>query len=132
MSKHHVSLDTAQRLKAAGFPQENLYSWWKDDDNGEIIWIETDDDDSEWGYELLCAAPILTEVLERLPVKHGGDKLTIIKQHILKGGPESYSVGYGSIRPFAIRIGNPNPTEAAALLWLKLKEASDRPLATSA
>ena len=121
MSSHHVTLETAQRLKAAGFPQTTR-EFWSGPNRAVTEWHVsqykgvTDD----W-----CAAPILTEVLEQLPVNNGGDKLTITKQHILKGGPESYSVGYGSIRPFAIRIGNPNPAEAAALLWLKLKEADE-------
>jgi hypothetical protein len=120
MIENHVpTLETCKKLKEAGFPQETQYGHFLDG------YISTELIEGEWGTgeQRLCAAPILTEILEQLP-----DGSTIIR-----GDHESYwsdtlseitSPRYFYRHALDARA---NPAEAAALLWLELHDQEALP-----
>lgn len=114
MTNHVPTLETCQKLKEAGFPQETWHSW--------VAHISLEFDTLTWHLEDTrlnmehdgkCAAPILTEILEQLQELSPGE-FSFIKQssgkwlliHLVELKEEYY---YGD-----------NPAEAAALLWLEL------------
>ncbi len=134
MNNHIPTLETCQKLKAAGFPQETEFYWVT---YNKVTQLETKDKRSElqadaplsgWEYED-CAAPLLTEILEQLPHKIliglQESPMRFNMHKVYKGKPVSYSIGYGNMRPFAVHRGHYNPSEAAALLWLELNREAE-------
>lgn len=107
MTNHVPTLETCQKLKAAGFLQETQHCWV---DMGEH-WIVAHHPAWTKGD---ISAPLLTEILDNLPfgktVWQGDENYFV-----------SLSDGYGSHDQ---TVEHNNPAEAAALLYLALKEQS--------
>lgn len=124
MSNHHVTLETAQRLKAAGFPQDTLFShvilatnsWFIEPT--ENLRTETCQPYLDAG----SAAPILTEVLEQLPKTFRHAPLWMARKWPSFDWFALYW-DHGTSEASEAGTRHENPAEAAALLWLKLKEA---------
>ena len=109
MRNHVPALETCQRLKAAGFPQETEHSWRKSHVSDDTY---VDDSVEFPDPHQLCAAPLLTEILEQLPQKTDrGSVLTVQYSDLFKKWP----VIHGALNGM-----HESPAEAAALLWLEL------------
>ncbi len=110
MTNHVPTLETCQKLKAAGFPQETNFLWARDrimyiDDWGMLVAMRTTQDMPDY-----WAAPLLTEILEQLPQEivmykpiRPTDKYKFVYEAKMKASP-----------------GIPNAAESTALLWLEL------------
>lgn len=125
MENNVVSLETAKKLRAAGFPQKAIYRWYqRQDGTAELQRSNT----NPWG-EHIYAAPTAQEIANELP----------IGVRILKQSPSFGHFGYAAYRPPSYgeasigrkpkkneQIGFPNDTIADALadLWLKLRETN--------
>lgn len=118
MTNHVPTLETCQKMKEAGFPQGRgdvgAY-WWMNVRNGSV-YLSTYAEDLNYDANMLCAAPILTEILEQLPDWCDGCFYTN------KDGNRVYFTG---VESEARNITHTNPAEAAALLWLELNGANE-------
>lgn len=115
IERHVVSLELSQRLKDAGFPQECYLSWCEQEGHRGV-----------WAYSLLdmarpaeriCAAPLLSEVMEQI----ARDLCTLVESSVMPHGDQHSE--WGSRAPF--RDGREfaaTGPDAAARLWLALKE----------
>jgi len=123
MEKHVPTLETSQKLKEAGFPQETFTSW--------VHHISVSSRGIDWGIvptniplpfendsliDGYCAAPLLTEILEQLP------KTTAIMHASKVHDDEPWEAYFVSGSRKALRLYAINPAEAAALLWLELNK----------
>ncbi len=119
-----ITLETAQQLKAAGFPQNAEYYWASGDDNPtrsateQMKWrLRTKQELKQAPAQgTRYAAPTAEEVLEQLPDRVDQYRLIILKS---KGW---FTVQYGTVRPVAFSEVAQSLAEAAALLWLDLKK----------
>lgn len=125
MTTHVPSLETCQRLKTAGFPQETEHSWRKSHVSQDT-YID-DAVDFEDRYQL-CAAPLLTEILEQLPLDYENNQqkwgLLRLRATETGTGERWMTVGYEHVtssQSLLLAAQDANPAEAAALLWLELK-----------
>lgn len=128
-----VSLDTAKKLKAAGFPQEAYFRYAR-----EYEYNRFKRDGSPTGAKLIVdwlhiratehpglgskleriAAPTATEIADQLPYDFGGNQLSAAKDK------ESWLFRYGSY-PEVVTYGRGDTmAEALAALWLRLQEAT--------
>jgi hypothetical protein len=124
MLENHVPTGaTCKRLKEAGFPQNAYLSWYVSDPDHSYVLSPYEyrevtyyRDDVEW----LCAAPILTEILEQLP--------EATKESLVSISIDKVENGYEAIddrfQEQPIWFEHSNPAEATALLWLNLHEAA--------
>jgi len=146
MNNHVPTLETCQKLKAAGFPQEPEYHWanfyrhYEYDDlllpivryfqdgsfslekmtYGEDSLMEDAMEDSQGAISY--AAPLLTEILEQLPRSIEVDGVWGYFLRIEPMIPSSnWRFNYSHMKP--IEAIHKNPAEAAALLWLELNAA---------
>ncbi len=115
MTNHVPPLETCQKLKKAGFPQETLFHW-NEDIPGQ--WDVTDYGvTSDSGDSLSVAAPLLTEIMELLPVRDASNDHLQLTKGLIRD-QVGYEIGFGSVDgPI-----DENPVEAAALLWLELNK----------
>jgi hypothetical protein len=98
LTNHVPILETCQKLKEVGFPQDTYFVWWSGDGSySHMVSPRRGIINPEF------SAPILTELLEQLPEEVG-----LLKK------PTHYAVLSG------VQWSNKNPAEAAALLWLDL------------
>lgn len=69
MKSHVVSLELAKQLKEKGYPQLFITSkfWWYGFDGKNEQALFTEPTNYKGEYERICAAPLLTELLENLP-----------------------------------------------------------------
>lgn len=106
------SLETAKKLKEAGFPQSSGKIYWHwvkfDDEKHVILWPNASEPDV-----VFAAAPTSDEILEELPFGAGWNKLRIVR---LANG--AYTVSYGLPPEFV----NESLSEALAQMWLYLKQ----------
>jgi hypothetical protein len=106
-----VTLDTAKKLKAEGFPQNAEVVWCKDDSPFLAGRYEQDHEE----YPLVAAAPTAQEIADQLPkdfewaVVPYGSRYSAIKWR----GDRQTEKG---------RIGD-TMAEALAALWLRIAEA---------
>jgi hypothetical protein len=111
-----VTLETAQQLKAAGFPQETTFWWKKQIYNGAPRFVLTIDKPVGYLENTYWAAPIAEEILDEMPAKMANGYLTVIKT------PEGYIVDYdgNAMRLLRfIRRAEEVLAEAAAQMWLR-------------
>ena len=94
-----VSLEMAQRLKSAGWPQESIFRWIELSDEQFILWTKSDyegtmKEDEEFdgihGWSIFADAPTAEEILRKLPMHsiHGNSKgyiVTVDDLHDEKG-----------------------------------------------
>lgn len=126
MTNHIPELETCQKLKEAGFPQDTLFSRWSNitlhngnPDFADLVNL-SEGGGWDWDYELVCAAPILTELLEQLPRSIEVDGVWGYYLRIEPiMGTSQWRFNYSHMKP--IETIHDNPAEAAALLWLALK-----------
>lgn len=113
MENNVVTLETAKRLKAAGFPQETgIAHWWVVRGVNPDL-ISRSEITDFWDATDRIAAPTAQEIADQLPEGIALDKAT--------GGK------WRASRPFvdpSWYIFGDTMAEALALLWLKLHEAS--------
>ncbi len=111
MNNHVPTIETSKKLKEAGYPQSTIHVWvWTTGGQLGVMAIQTGALD-KFGANY-CAAPILTEILEQLPVGI----------HIEKWIKGTYLFSE-DFEASGAKTGSDNPVEAAALLWLELKSA---------
>ena len=124
MEKYLVSRELAEKLKAAGYPQNTQFGWDFDmDDNGnnDGYYVTEQVGNEKVGY--LTAAPLSDELLEQIPdtyeVKKG-----ITGSFVMRKFKGIYVVGYmwaGSRIVYASHSAD-KPADALAELWLYCKE----------
>lgn len=143
MANHVPTLETSRRLLVYGFPQDTYFSYWELPNGEREVWDRTMESEYENGTQVrLCAAPILTEILEALKQfadrewSNGWEKSYKL-QFFWDGIDSDWNVRFwntdmddglqhpDSFAPIityghAVAIDD-NPAEAAALLWLELK-----------
>jgi hypothetical protein len=120
MERLVVTLETAKKLKAAGFPQVTHFQWWQ----------------SSMGYNLISdkriiefeAAPTAQEIADQLPggLQPGHEPNWLSVQKMFEDKPP-YIAGYLEQRSndndrFIDYARADTMAEALALLWLKLQE----------
>jgi hypothetical protein len=103
-----VTLETAKKLKAAGFPQET-FARYAEDEHLMVDYINSSKR-TEW-YEYDIAAPTAQEIADQLP-----GQWHIFKKPYLDG--TQYTARASEIFSVAYTMA-----EALAALWLKLHEA---------
>lgn len=120
LEQHVPSLETCKRMKELGWKQgyENMYVW----DKGELHVVQ--DNYDVYHLDSNCiAAPLLSEILDTLPTLAGIDHIQTADIHPLA---PSYWRATVRIDPFIernfIHGDDKNPAEAAALLWIRLRE----------
>jgi hypothetical protein len=116
MEQHVPTLETCQRLKDAGFPQQTEFYWRNLDDRWSIF--NCIDDDEPEG----CAAPILTEILAQLPGNSDAHQIGTFRLSIndrVPGEIPRYVVLYDYT---TLQQNDDNAAEAAARIYLQLKE----------
>lgn len=121
----HLSIEICQKLKEAGFPQNNKdvhLIWFTSGFSGNNVcgaphFYNASKD------KFICACPTLEELLDELP-KMGlyQDIRIVTKPQFEDNWQANYSYikqdeAIGGFREYAL-----SPTEAAALLYIKLKE----------
>lgn len=118
MERNHVSLESAKRLKTAGFPQKS-YSFWYDDSGPGRAFLA----DSDYVYLGLeewhrIAAPTAQEVADELPNELQPEIVNGLRQfktfYMHHEGP--WEAGY---EVFGY-VEAETMVEALALLWLKI------------
>ncbi|OAE01874.1 hypothetical protein [Arthrobacter sp. OY3WO11] len=127
-----VTLETAKKLKAAGFPQEAPNYWYEFGDTSDGVTHELRTD-TKCGFGRYSAAPTAQEIADQLPRKLRLDAPNAGTNLMLKIRPTQSSAGwrvgyYNSttrqdLRKQIVEILAPTMAEALALLWLKLQEA---------
>jgi hypothetical protein len=111
MENNVVTLDTARKLKAAGFPQDTAFAWGHNTyDHNRIqlvymAWAKPENRD--------VAAPTAQEIADQLMASR--EKITIELQSGMT--PPVYVERNGAVE------GGHTMAEALAALWLKLQEA---------
>lgn len=107
--KHTVSLELSKLLKEKGFPQQTLLIW-SEAEYGEpfVLLRSLSVDKPEF---IICSAPLLSEVLEQLPI----DKTS------LNNYAGVWDCEFCHNNELLYTSDN-NPCDAAAKLWLQLKE----------
>lgn len=119
-----VTLDTAKKLKAAGFPQDSYlkWSWSFGEDVGDgapleahLLPMSTEIED-EYNVE---AAPTAQEIADQLAWGVHSTQLTLLKRE-----DDKYAASYAAFNGSAdfVEVA-PTLAEALAALWLKLQEA---------
>lgn len=128
MTDHVPTKETCQKLKESGFPQSAEHYWHNVAGEPEVI---TKADFTSGKYTSMppypLAAPILTEMIDGLPMTYTRDGhtynliATINENYAFVGyeyEDDEYSVDYG---PIARMVGeDARLIEAAALLYLEL------------
>lgn len=113
-----VTLETAQKLKAAGFEQDDIYLHWllKDEEGDTPVnpWLVNVNERTEDDYEETIAAPTAQEIADQLP-----EGVRVVKQF-----GSTYHADTYMTEEDAPTHSAPGPTmaEALAALWLKLQE----------
>lgn len=67
MTTHVTSLEISKQLKAAGYPQESEYHWKLQGKEFELVTLYYLFDRNLHGDSRVYAAPLLSELLEKLP-----------------------------------------------------------------
>lgn len=139
MTKDHVpTIETCKRLMKAGFPQRTEFGWTKKTDcldlsviygydstkglpiEEQVIPLSSYWEIEEYGFQY--AAPLLTEIMEKLPKRLGEKELGML--YLWRGECEfHYFRWVGKERRISHLHFDHNPAEAAALLYLSLQEA---------
>ena len=114
MTNHTTTLETSRKLKEAGFPQKTEFYWViTSSTNYHLIWYPNGELPTVLLERNDCyAAPIMTEILEQLPRPISVDVQTKRTTARTIQPMTEYGCSYHS--------HHGNPTEATALLWLKL------------
>ena len=114
--RHVCSLEMSRRLAAAGFPQECAFAWWEQE--GHTYPGESDLTRIARGAEHLCAAPMLSEIMEQMPPG------TEARAWRMLDGPLAWSALARFDSPGTIvevHRGGPTGPDAAGALWLALR-----------
>ena len=98
MKNYVVSLELAKRLKEAGYPQDGEY-WYYREHGGEGEVLFHNEIAAEMGHGFLpdskiAAAPLATELLERLPQRIGINKTKDFTLQVWKTDYAEYVVMY--------------------------------------
>lgn len=123
-----VTIETAKKLRAAGFPQKTYFNWRKYIEGGEY---DVGDEDSHMSsvWPILAAAPTAQEIANQLPAtiqRHGYR----VDFNISKFNDSGYVVAYGDVLCTMEHSGSYNLAEALGLIWLALHEKRVTPLGT--
>ena len=112
--EHVPTLETCQKLKEAGFPQETEFRWYESQNSDLQV---TNDSLNNGEAGAVCAAPILTEILGQLP-----SRIPVYSQAplMMMKSPKTYIFSYYHDGHASEAKQSRNPAEAAALLWLTL------------
>lgn len=125
ITNHIVSLETAKKLKAAGWEKETLYYFEEHKFLKTVIVRRFDERDKENCERLHdFSAPLATELLEELPkvIKHNGKIIGALSFNF-DHNEQKYWVSYGYTNKLPIaRIFRDNLHEALAEMWIMLKE----------
>jgi hypothetical protein len=127
-----VTLETAKKLKAAGFPQARIKMehWWIQNEEGfvslEVMGLRSGEGDSYFyprvyenhGWDVY-SAPTAQELASRLTWGNHSVQLTLVKR---KDG--KYAASYAAVDGSAsfVEVAD-TMAEALAALWLKLEES---------
>jgi hypothetical protein len=112
METNVVTLDTARKLKAAGFPQDTWQSW--EPIGGSFAVMATHD--CVLGRSV--AAPTAQEIADELHWRDVGIGFLTITKH-----PQGWKARYIAGKEDGSGQTYPTLAEALAALWLKLQEA---------
>lgn len=134
MNNHVPTLETCIKMNESGFPQGTWHCWYLNRFNEWIVDLMPNTIADSHQHRFV-AAPILSEILEQLPKSQpfsddeDDERRVLLQMRVGLGLAEAISFGFGYAGG---KIAYPypsdlNPAEAAALLWLSLKEANDQP-----
>lgn len=110
-----VTLDTAKRLEAAGFPQKSAM-WWGERPTYEHMPDEWQLWTSPWEGRVCFAAPTAQEIADQIVAINGALQLNFDK-----AGGSKWWLNVGTLE--LPHTSAPTMAEALAALWLKLHEA---------
>lgn len=116
-----VTLETAGKLKAAGFPQTAHLFWHRSTiEQGDDLLPELNNDPEFSSYDFsVLAAPTAQEIADQLPREIEAIQLAV--------GPSRdkgfWLAGYPAMNVVLPQGKGPTMAEALALLWQKLQEA---------
>lgn len=109
-----ITLETAKKLKAAGFPQDTIRGYFPD---GHWYYVTANDTNME------CSAPDTDEFLAQLPktisLEQSLELISITRHLEGDGFSESWEVGYTHSNYLT---ENESLPEALAEMWILLKE----------
>jgi len=118
LEQHVPTLETCKRMKELGWKQgyENMYVW----DDGELygeLYVVTENYDVYHVTNSCIAAPLLSEIMEEIRI----NKVEFFFD-ITEHGEYEFE-HYDRARSIAdYQQYHKNPAEAAALLWIRLRE----------
>ncbi len=110
MENNVVTLDTAKKLKAAGFEQD--LAQWRFDNHGKLY--------GDLMSAEFFAAPTAQEIADRLPKVQDWHTLTLAAAD--DGYAASYEGFVGDMLSSRMNCLAPTMAEALAALWIKLNE----------
>lgn len=117
MDKLVVSLETAERLRAAKFPQKSTAKWAHRGKGWMLLWPN-----EEWpGIKRTLAAPTAQEIADRLPATIDGE-YDLLALNIWPTASKEWVTTYDSANEGGLVATEPTMAEALAALWLKLNE----------
>lgn len=116
-----TSLEVSKKLKDAGWESETWFGWASFNDRWYVCGQDSHQFET-YGYQL--PAPTMGEVWEALPVTIEDEGTQHLMQATVElDGERASMLYYGKYRDIRVAgVIHPNPVEAAALLWLDLKE----------
>lgn len=125
-----VSLETAKKLKEAGFPEHGTERTWSiGGDKCEKDWTLVNEDDEAVSRTTFIAAPDAQEIGELLPADIPGfydeaPTYFLVCAKFDDGWMLEYehAVDSGGYKPRYVSMGYANESEARAACWLYLKE----------
>lgn len=120
---HWPDLERCKRLKEAGYPQKVKFYWVTGP--GEPEWVEYWVLASEYGVEIIAAAPIVTELVEEIrkliPQRDEDERdCSSLVAHFFQGNACSVGVPGGCSRETIHIHANTLPNTLADL-WMELK-----------
>lgn len=109
-----VTLETARKLKAGGFPQDTYSVWSEQADNRNVITRNW----PEHKPEYIWAAPTAQELADQLP--EWNEKLR--SSVTIDKSQGRWSARYGLMAPVPLEARGDTMVEALAALWLELND----------
>lgn len=117
MENNCVTLETAKKLKAGGFPQDSAYVWVTGDGWAQLHSSSAVKFMPDGAYLELFAAPTAQEIADQLPKDYNQGYLEIT---FAGGPPEASYEDYGYDGGNQLPCSADTMAEALALLFIKL------------
>jgi hypothetical protein len=129
MEHNVVTLETAKKLKAAGFPQgQTMLHYSEGMENPNDLFLTATSESSQFDMAAPLAQEIADQLPEELPFVPNEDQQEPYRLHIYPWITGHWIAAYmndGGERDEMFETRAPTMAEALALLWLKLTETGD-------